>query len=204
MFSYIHYYGPIALQFILYGMSFVKRDFFLLSYGFLHTWIIYGFMAFLRDTMFASVRPFYVSECTTSYAVPDPWWVSTVSFSLLIILCAVFYRRRTIARMFLLLTYTGAVMMYLISPVVVGYLSMYQFMANVGFMLTTLLITVLFTHYWFINTLAILSHKKWFPFLFNIWFLSEWYNAHPEAECNPEHEKNSTKHNLFGDERKEI
>lgn len=150
--THVQYFGPTIVQAAIWGLSLKNRDPFLFIMHNTYTWLFYYLLVILRDGVVRSTRPFFVADCDRSYAVPDAWFCVTTSFLMTIVLCALWYRKRTFWRLVSLAIITFGLSLYIAAPIVNGYFFVWQYLVNLGVSVVLTFFVCLFVWLWLADT----------------------------------------------------
>ncbi len=177
--SYVQYFGPTIVQAAIWGLSLKNRDPFIFVISNVYTWLLYYILIIIRDLLVESTRPFYVSDCERSFAVPDAWWIVSVSFLSTMMLCSLIYRKRTAWRLLTIFIITLGLMMYIVAPLVNGYMFVWQFVVNLVITILIVAAVNIVIYLCVVDLFIHLSEYQLFVTLgFELCFLREWAEDH--------------------------
>ena len=178
--SYVQYFGPTIVQAAIWGLSLKKRDPFIFVISNAYTWLLYYILIIIRDLLVESTRPFFVSDCERSFAVPDAWWIVSVSFLSTMILSSLIYRRRSAWRLATIFIITIGLAMYMAAPLVNGYMFVWQFFVNLAITILIVAVVNIAIYFWIVDLFIYLSGYQLFETLgFDLCVLKEWADDHP-------------------------
>lgn len=178
--SYVQYFGPTIVQAVIWGVSLKNRDPFIFMVSNMYTWLLYYVLVIIRDVIVETPRPFFVSECERSFAVPDAWWIVTTSFLTTMMLCSLIYRKRTVWRLITIFIVAIGLVLYIIAPLINGYMFTWQFIVNSVIAGFVTIVVNLVIYFWLIDLFVCLSEYQLFASMgFEMCFLKEWMERHP-------------------------
>lgn len=192
--SFVQFFAPMIIQAAIWGLSLKNRDPFLFVVHNCYTWLFYYILLLLRDFVVRSPRPFRVIECDKSFAVPDPWFCITSSFLVTMIVCSLYYRRRTFWRLISAGLLTFGLVFYLTAPIVNGYYTAWQYVFNMLVVGLLSLMVIFFIWLWIADAfVGLMRYRLPHRLGFSMCFLSDYASGTEEQLQLEEQERKKKK-----------